>query len=121
MTSWSTPDLDALARVDETRVAGRRKDGSLRTPTIVWQVVVGNEVFVRSVKGAAGQWYRGVLRHLEGVISWNGQTRPVRFAPDRSRDAAIDAAYLAKYGDGPNTQAIIDPTATATTLRIDPR
>jgi hypothetical protein len=110
-----------LDRISEIRVAGRRRDGSLRTLTIVWHVVVDGKLYVRSVRGAEGSWYKGVLRHHEGAISWDGSTRDVSYVPDHTADDRIDAAYFGKYGNGSPTRAITNAEARATTLRVEPR
>jgi hypothetical protein len=121
MSNWNDQELRALERVREIRVAGRREDGSLRTLVIVWHVVVDGALYIRSVRGTNGQWYQGVTQHFEGAISWDGETREVSYANDASCDAAIDAAYRAKYGTGSPVRAITSADARATTLRIDPR
>ncbi|GAA1162008.1 hypothetical protein GCM10009630_70380 [Kribbella jejuensis] len=121
MTTWTPDELRTLDRIDEIRVAGRRQDGSLRTLTIVWHVVVDGRLYVRSVRGAEGGWYKGVVRHHEGAISWDGETRDVTFVPDDTADDEIDAAYFTKYGNGSSTRAITNATAKPTTLRVEPR
>jgi len=121
MPAWTPQELRSLDRAHEIRVAGRRKDGSLRSLVTIWHVVVDGALYARSVKGTEGQWYKGVIRHFEGAVSWGGQTRDVAYTPDDSHDAAIDAAYAAKYGNGSATRAITTQAATETTLRIDPR
>ena len=121
MTAWTPAELAGLARASEVRVAGRRADGSSRTLTIVWHVVVDGNLYVRSVKGPAGQWYRGVAHHFEGFLHRSGATREVAFTLDRTRDDAIDAAYFAKYGDGSPSRAITSSLAKQTTMRVDPR
>jgi hypothetical protein len=73
------------------------------------------------VRGAEGSWYKGVIRHSEGAISWDGKTREVTYIPDATIDDQIDAAYLNKYGNGTPTRAITNTAAKATTLRIEPR
>lgn len=40
MSTWTDAELAQLDRDAEVRVAGRRADGSSRTLTIVWHVVV---------------------------------------------------------------------------------
>lgn len=120
MTDWTASELASLDRVSEIRVAGRRDDGSLRTPVIVWHVVVDGALYVRSVRGGDGKWYRGVLKRMEGTISWDGQTRDVRYLHDGDHDAEIDDAYFAKYGRGSASQSITSDAATATTLRVEP-
>ena len=120
MSTWTAAELHALDRINEIRVAGRRQDGSLRTLTIVWHVVVGS-LYVRSVRGVDGGWYKGVVRHHEGAISWDGTTREVTYVPDATVDEQIDAAYFKKYGDGSPTRAITNASAKATTLRVETR
>src|SRR3954447_16378981 len=121
MTTWTAEELQSLERAGEIRVAGRRQDGSLRTLTIIWHVVVDGSLYVRSVRGAEGSWYKGVLRHQEGAIAWNGTTREVVFVPDTTVDDTIDAAYFDKYGNGSPSRAITNATARATTLRVEPK
>jgi hypothetical protein len=120
MGAWTPEELDQLDSANTIRVAGRRADGSSRTLVIVWQVVVGGALYVRSVKGPEGEWYKGVIRHGEGFISWGGAARPVVFTRDDEHDETIDSAYLAKYGAGSSTRAINSDKAKTTTLRVDP-
>jgi hypothetical protein len=121
MSTWTTQDLEMLARVSEIRVAGRRRDGSARTLVTVWHVVVDGALYVRSVYGRQGQWYKGVTRHLQGFVSWGRETHPVTYIPDHTHNPAIDAAYFAKYGKGAPSQHIASADAKTTTLRIEPR
>ena len=119
--TWTDKELDELDRAYEVRVAGRRADSSSRTLTIVWHVVVDGHLYLRSVKGPDGQWYRGVARHFEGSLRWGNTTRDVSYTLDASHDDAIDAAYFAKYGSGSPTRSITSALAKQTTLRVDPR
>ncbi|WP_457101702.1 DUF2255 family protein [Microbacterium sp. P5_E9] len=119
--TWTDQELEELDRAYEVRVAGRRAVGSSRTLTIVWHVVVDGRLYLRSVKGPDGQWYRGVTRHFEGSLRWGSTTRDVRYTLDASHDDAIDAAYFAKYGSGSPSRSITSALAKQTTLRVDPR
>ncbi|MDY0908544.1 DUF2255 family protein [Microbacterium sp. CFBP9034] len=120
-TGWTDAELRRLGTVGEVRVAGRRADGSSRSLVIVWHVVSDGALYLRSVKGPEGEWYKGVARHYEGFLSWDGQTRAVAFALDSSHDEAVDAAYVAKYGNGSSTRAITNALSKQTTLRVEPR
>lgn len=120
MSGWTAAELDELGAAYQMRVAGRRADGSSRTLVIVWQVVVDGVLYVRSVKGPEGEWYKGVARHFEGFVDWNRRARPVTYTRDDSRDAAVDAAYFAKYGNGSPSRSITSTMAKQTTLRVDP-
>lgn len=122
--TWTADQLHRLARAQELRVAGRRTDGSLRPLVIVWAVVVDGAVLLRSVRGAEGGWYRGVVQLHEGRIESGGVNADVRFtdvpADDPLQDA-IDAAYAAKYRAYPGSvESITAAGARATTLRVDP-
>ncbi|MDF2805706.1 MAG: hypothetical protein K0S43_652 [Cellulosimicrobium sp.] len=120
MTSWTTTDLAAIDADGELNVASHRPDGTLRTPRIVWHVVVDDALYIRSVRGQDGAWYRGAQQTRTGAIDAGGIHAEVVFTSDDTRDDAIDTAYRAKYGNGLAVDRITAPTARATTLRVDP-
>ncbi|WP_163544098.1 DUF2255 family protein [Occultella kanbiaonis] len=120
MTRFNPTDLAAIDGDGELHVAAHRTDGSLRNSRIVWHVVVDGALYLRSVRGQEGAWYRGVQRTGTGVIDAGGVHAEVTFTRDDSHDPAIDAAYRAKYGGGSAVAAITNAVATATTLRVDP-
>lgn len=119
MTTGTRPDLATIDRADEVRVAAHRPDGTLRPATIVCHVVVDGALFIRSVRGEDGAWYRAVRRTGTGTIDAGGAHADVTFTRDDSHDPEIDRAYHAKYGNGSPVRSITSSTATATTLRID--
>ncbi|MBN9325646.1 MAG: hypothetical protein BGO38_11190 [Cellulomonas sp. 73-145] len=119
MTDWSTAELSAIDRAGELDVAAYRPDGTLRPSTIVWHVVTDGALFIRSVRGQEGAWYRAVRRTGTGTIDAGGVHADVTFTPDDGHNAAIDRAYRAKYGSGSPVKAITNAAATATTLRVD--
>ncbi|MED5803852.1 DUF2255 family protein [Gordonia sp. Z-3] len=120
MSKWNPGDLDAIDNDGELHIAAHRPDGTLRKSVIVWHVVVDDNLYLRSVRGDSGAWYKGVQRTGTGVIDAGGVRADVTFTRDNEHDDAIDAAYRAKYGTGSAVQAITSATATATTLRVDP-
>ncbi|MGB8382024.1 MAG: DUF2255 family protein [Dermatophilaceae bacterium] len=121
MTGWTSADLAAIEPDRELRVAARRPDGTLRPSRIVWHVVVDANLYIRSVRGQEGAWYKVARRTGTGAIDAGGVHAEVTFTPDDTHDEAIDRAYHAKYGNGSPVRAITNPTATATKLRIDPQ
>ncbi|HEY3437624.1 MAG TPA: DUF2255 family protein [Actinotalea sp.] len=121
MTDWTPADLAAIDRAYEVRVAAHRPDGTLRPTTIVWHVVVDGALYVRSVRGEEGAWYRAVLRTGTGSVDAGGVHADVTFTRDASHGPEIDQAYRTKYGNGSPVRSITSPAATATTLRLDPR
>lgn len=119
--TWDAAQLATIDEAGESTVAAYRTDGTLRTPRIIWHVVADGQLFIRSVRGADGAWYRGVERTGTGVLEAGGVRAEVAFVRDGTHDAAIDQAYRAKYGTGSAVQSITSPTASGTTLRVDPR
>ena len=121
MSDWTEDELTRIVDAEELRIAGLRADGSLRKLVIIWQVRVGDDLYVRSVNGPDAAWYRGTQDRGEGQIEAGGLSKNVSFARDATKDAEIDAAYRAKYGTGSPVRAITSALATSTTLRVDPR
>lgn len=125
MASWTADELERLGEAQELRIAGRRQDGSLRDLVIIWAVRVGDEVYVRSVRGPQGGWFKGVLVRREGRVESGGVERDVVFEDVAGSDPVhedIDAAYAGKYGAGSSSvRAITSDTARATTLRVLPQ
>lgn len=121
---WTPDELERLGRESELRIAGRRVDGTLRRLVIIWAVVADGDVYVRSVRGDGGGWFRGVEQRHEGRIESGGVDRDVRFTDVPADDPvqeAIDAAYAAKYpGSRSSVASITAPKARATTLRVLP-
>ena len=121
MSAWTEDELARIGKAGELRIAGRRTDDTLRKLVIIWQVRVGDAIYVRSVNGPDAAWYRGTQIRGEGRIEAGGISKDVVFIRDDSRDPDIDRAYHAKYGDGSPVRSITSLTATSTTLRVDPR
>lgn len=123
--TWTEQDLAEFERQDEVDIAPRRADGTLAKPRVVWAVRVDDEVYLRSVNGSEGAWYRTTRASREGHISTGTVDRDVAFADVDPGDAIgerIDAAYRAKYRRFPGPVASITaPKARATTLRMTPR
>jgi hypothetical protein len=123
MSNWNEQDLAAIGAARELEIASLRDDGSLRNPVTIWAVRVGDELYVRSVRGADGGWHRGARKSHEGRIETGGVTKDVTLidvGPDRADE--IDAAYREKYGypSGP-VNSITSPEARETTMRLVPR
>jgi hypothetical protein len=123
MTTWMPNDLTRFGDAQEVRIAGTRRDGSFRTPVIVWAVRIGDDLYTRSVNGPTASWFRGVRLHHRGQLTAGGLTIEVGFEEAKGAvDDEIDAAYQAKYGRYPGPVAsITSDLARATTLKIVPR
>jgi hypothetical protein len=121
MSTWTEDELDRIGRAGELHVAGLRADDTLRTLVIIWQVRVGDELYIRSVNGSDAAWFRGTQLRGLGRIESGGVSKDVVFTRDDAKDSEIDAAYRAKYGTGSAVRSITSPLAATTTLRVDPR
>jgi hypothetical protein len=89
----------------------------------IWVVRVGDDLYLRSIRGRPGGWFRHALQSLQARIRAGGAERDVAFEePDGSVHPAIDDAYRTKYRNSPSSlAAMITPDAAAATLRLLPR
>lgn len=122
MTTWSGEELSAIGDASELRVASLRGDGSLRRPRTIWVVRRGDDLYVRSVRGSEGAWFRGVQERHQGHISAGGLERDVTFSDgDHALDDEIDEEYRRKYGRASTAvDRITSADARSTTIRLVP-
>lgn len=124
MAVWTKDELDKIEKAEELEIAALRKDDTLRKFVTIWAVRVGGDIYVRSARGPAGDWYRGVQARREGRIKAGGVDKAVAFADETDADInnQIDAAYRAKYTRYPQYVApMVVPEIKATTIKIVPR
>src|SRR5437588_488648 len=57
--AWTSDELTKIGTADELRMAGRRRDGTLRNPVTIWGVRHDASLYVRSVNGRNATWFRG--------------------------------------------------------------
>jgi hypothetical protein len=124
VTTWTSDELDRIGSADELRITSPRADGTLRPYVPIWVVRIGADLYVRSVRGADGGWYRHVRDSDEGRIQAGGIERDVTVTGAANEiDDAVDDAYRGKYGR--YGSSLVDPmtaaAARATTLRLLPR
>ena len=124
MTAWTRDELPKVARAEELEIASVRPDGTLRKPVTIWVVREGDSLYVRSVKGPTGAWFRGTQERHEGRIRAGGVEKDVTFVnADHDIDDAVDAAYRAKYRRyaGSILNSVLTPQARSTTIKLVPR
>ncbi|HWB35878.1 MAG TPA: DUF2255 family protein [Rugosimonospora sp.] len=123
MSTWSNDDLARLGGADEIQIAPENSDGTLRSPTTIWIVRSGEDMYVRSVNGPEGHWYRAAEHTHRGQIRADGTTKDVAFVdePDPSVNEQVDAAYMSKYGSMPQVEPMTQPGPRDTTLKLVPR
>src|SRR6266571_1822911 len=79
MTAWTTDELDNIDASDELEIASLRPDGTLRDPTTIWVVRLGDDLYVRSVNGRTSGWFSGTQVRHEGRIRAGGVEKDVTF------------------------------------------
>jgi len=113
--------LSLLGRTGEVRILTQPRSGPERRTTI-WVVVDGDEVFVRSVRGPRGRWYRDLEANPSGALLVAGYRIDFRAVatPDPAAIARASEALERKYVGGPATRSMLQPETLPTTLRLDP-
>jgi hypothetical protein len=124
MTSWTSKELAKIGNAEELDIASLQPDGTLRPFVTIWVVRADNDLFVRSVKGRSGTWFRRALAAGEGRIRSGGIERDVAFEEAGAEvQAPVTAAYHEKYDRyGPSiVGTVVSAESATTTLRLVPR
>jgi hypothetical protein len=125
--TWTDDELRRVGTATELQIATRRDDGSLRPYVTIWTVRAGDHLYVRSAYGADNPWFRRATASGSGRIRAGGIERDVTFTPvselDAAAQAAVDAAYHAKYDRyGPQIVGTVTGAhAAPVTLRLVPQ
>ena len=113
--------LNQLNTREEINIETRSATGRTHRTTI-WVVVDDNNVYVRSVRGRLGRWYREITANPQGAIHVDGQRLLDRAIPitDPATIARVSKAYLQKYGNSPVVDSVVREETLPTTLRLEP-
>jgi len=117
---WTQAERSLLDRTDLIRVAGTREDGTLRAFVLIGHVRLGQDELVRSLHGPDGAWYRAATRSGHGEIDVDGQRIAVAFIPEIGREAEVDQALRARYGDDSGVRRMTRSPARDATLQVVP-
>ena len=122
--SFDPETLRLLDETKEVRIETRRDEDAPAHLTTIWVVTVDGDVFVRSVRGENGRWYREVSANPSAALHAGDRRIPVRAVPvtDEPTVGAVSEAYRSKYGrtSPGSTQAMVQPETLPTTLRLEP-
>lgn len=115
--AFDAKTLERLARVEEVDI--ETKGGRLTT---IWVILVGTEVYVRSVRGERGRWYQRLKRNPLGALRVGRSRIAVRatLADDAETVLAVSFALQQKYRDSASLQSMLRPQTLRTTLRLEP-
>ena len=119
--SFDRDALDLLDATREVRIETSLPGGPVHS-TIIWVVVDGDDVFVRSWKGAGARWFRETRAHQEGVVVAGEQRIPATAAPATDADSIrrCSEGLLRKYRKSQSALAMVADEILDTTLRLDP-
>ena len=124
MTAWTSDELNKIGTTEELQIASLRRDGTLRKLVTIWVVRLGDNLYVRSVKGQTAAWFRSTQLRHEGRILAGGIEKDVAFVDaDPDINGQIDAAYRTKYRRYAASIIghIVSPEARSATIKLVPR
>ena len=120
-----------MAKFDQETLRGLRdtQEIAIRTakhsdaPVTIWVVASGEDVFVRSVRGPKGHWYKDLAKGGDATLEVSGRHVSVKATPatDRVSVERASGEYLRKYQASPYAQAMVKTETLPTTLRLEPR
>lgn len=113
-------DPKALERLATTEEVEIETKGA--RPVVIWVVLVGTDVYVRSVKGATGKWYRRLVRDKRGTLRVGRLRLPVHATVKRDARtvSAVSLALRQKYRESGSLPLMLRPHTLRTTVRLDP-
>ena len=115
--NWPGP-LETVAEVDiETTRGG---DAPVHR-TIIWIVVDGSDVFIRSFRGERGRWYRETLANPQVTIVAGDRRVPAMAvgATDAESVRRCSEGFQAKYPTSKSTPLMLADDVLGTTLRLN--
>jgi hypothetical protein len=122
--SFASDTLQLIDETREVRIETHRDEHAPVHRTTIWVVTVDGTVFVRSVRGRKGRWYREVSENPAAALHVGHDRIAVRAVPvtDEAKIGAVSEAYREKYGrtSPGSTRAMVQPETLPTTLRLEP-
>jgi hypothetical protein len=119
------PDvLERFARTPVIEVVTRAAPDAPVHRTQIWAVVDEDEgtVYVRSIRGVRGRWYREMRAQPQAEVIVDGEGVPVTAVlASQGEIKRATAAYQRKYGNDPHVSVLLDPDIFHATLRLEPR
>jgi hypothetical protein len=116
-------DADTLRELRDVQEIAIRTQKHPNSAVVIWVVVADDEIFVRSVQGTKGRWYRDLAAGGPAPLEFVGRRLVVQAIPatDPTAIARASREYLSKYQPSPYAQAMVKSEILSTTLRLEPR
>src|SRR5215472_10433505 len=102
-------DAAILSELRELREVTIRTEKHPASAVVIWVVVADDEVFVRSVSGNKGRWYRDLAAGGPATLEFAGRRLEVQALPATDADSTGRASreYLRKYQPSPYAEAMV--------------
>ena len=115
-------DADTLRELRDFKEVAIRTEKHPESAVVIWVVVADDEVFVRSVRGSKGRWYRDLAKGGAATLEFAGRRLEVQAFPAKDPNSMARASreYLTKYQPSPYAQSIVRAEVLPTTLRLEP-
>jgi hypothetical protein len=115
-------DADTLRELHDLHEVAIRTEKHPDSAIVIWVVVADDEVFVRSVRGGKGRWYRDIATGGSATLEFDGGALAVQAVPVSDADSIARASgeYLRKYETSPYAQSVVRAEVLPTTLRLEP-
>jgi hypothetical protein len=116
-------DAATLQELRDVREVAIRTEKHAGTAVVIWVVVADDDVFVRSVRGGKGRWYRDLASGGSATLEFAGRRLEVQAIPanDAASIARASREFLQKYQPSPYAQSIVRDEVLPTTLRLEAR
>jgi hypothetical protein len=123
-TAFDRDTLQTLDRTNEIDIETSRADGAPVHKVTIWIVVDGDTVYIRSVRGPTGRWYRELVANPRGAIHVGGRRIAIQAEPADDADtiARVSDALTRKYEQrwpGPLASMLLE-AVLPTTMRLEP-
>ncbi|MCI0582697.1 MAG: DUF2255 family protein [Chloroflexi bacterium] len=115
----SADERDLLGRAEEVTIETTSEAGAVHR-TIIWVVVDGEDVYLRSVNGDGARWYREAVARPEVGLAVGADRFAVRVeaAGDPESITRCSDALRLKYANDPALRLMLRPHTLPTTLRV---
>jgi hypothetical protein len=109
--------------VEEVDIETTRGAGAPVHRTTIWVVIGDGQVYVRSLNGEDGRWYRELMANPDAVLHVESEAVPVRAVrtPDPESVEQASGGFRRKYGDSPYLDSMIRDEIAPTTVRLESR
>lgn len=118
MATWAKQELARIGGAFELYVLTRSLDGALRTGIPIWQVRVGDAIYIKSAHGRRTAGSGGWCAPDSGAL---GRVALKRTSRSESASPQVSAVYRATYDHyGPALVGAVTDDVLQTTLRVMP-